>query len=57
MNLRYYLAFSPEAESADEDTLEFPAKNAVDDEIYCTHRIFFFVRHNLCTASYAANFQ
>jgi hypothetical protein len=33
-NVQNYLAFSPEAKCAEEDTLEFSAKNAVDDEVH-----------------------
>jgi hypothetical protein len=31
---RYYLVFSPKAKCAEEDALEFSAKNAVDDEVH-----------------------
>jgi hypothetical protein len=39
-NVQNYLAFSPEAKCAEEDTLEFPAKNAVDDEVHCKTKVF-----------------
>jgi hypothetical protein len=32
-NVQNYLAFSPEAKCAEEDTLKFSAENAVDDEV------------------------
>ena len=34
-----YLAFSPEAKCAEEDTLELAPEDAVDDKVHCHHNL------------------